>query len=68
MESESFGFEKGAFTGAVLKKPRKFDLANGGTILLNEIGEIDISVQAKLLQILQSGEFYRLRGGEEMFR
>jgi two-component system response regulator AtoC len=63
MESELFGFEKGAFTGADLRKPGKFDLANGGTILLNEIGEIDISVQPKLLQVLQDGEYSRL-GGE----
>jgi transcriptional regulator with PAS, ATPase and Fis domain len=63
LESELFGFEKGAFTGAHLKKPGKFELANGGTILLNEIGEIDITIQAKLLQVLQDGEFSRL-GGE----
>jgi len=63
LESELFGFEKGAFTGAHLKKPGKFELANGGTILLNEIGEIDIAMQAKLLQVLQDGEFSRL-GGE----
>jgi transcriptional regulator with PAS, ATPase and Fis domain len=63
LESELFGFEKGAFTGAHLKKPGKFELANGGTILLNDIGETDISIQAKLLQVLQDGEFSRL-GGE----
>jgi len=63
LESELFGFEKGAFTGAHLKKPGKFELASGGTILLNEIGEIDISIQAKLLQVLQDGGFSRL-GGE----
>ena len=63
LESELFGFEKGAFTGAYLKKPGKFELANNGTILLNEIGEIDISLQAKLLQVLQDGGFSRL-GGE----
>jgi two-component system response regulator AtoC len=63
LESELFGFEKGAFTGAHLKKPGKFELANGGTILLDEIGEIDISLQAKLLQVLQDGGFSRL-GGE----
>lgn len=62
IESELFGFEKGAFTGAHLNKPGKFELANGGTILLNEIGEIDISVQAKLLQVLQNGEFSPLGG------
>jgi two-component system response regulator AtoC len=63
LESELFGFEKGAFTGAHLRKPGKFELASGGTILLNEIGEIDISLQAKLLQVLQDGAFSRL-GGE----
>lgn len=63
LESELFGFERGAFTGAHRKKPGKFELANGGTILLNDIGEIDVSAQAKLLQVLQDGEFFRL-GGE----
>ena len=62
LESELFGFEKGAFTGAHLEKPGKFELANGGTILLNDIGEIDISIQAKLLQVLQDGMFSRLGG------
>lgn len=62
LESELFGFEKGAFTGADLKKPGKFELANGGTMILNDIGEIDISIQAKLLQVLQDGEFSRLGG------
>ncbi|MBP1712977.1 MAG: two component, sigma54 specific, transcriptional regulator, Fis family [Deltaproteobacteria bacterium] len=66
LESELFGFEKGAFTGADMKKPGKFDLANGGTILLNDIGEMDISIQAKLLQVLQDGEFSRLGGGENI--
>ena len=63
LESELFGFEKGAFTGAHLTKPGKFELANGGTILLDEIEEVDISLQAKLLQVLQDGGFSRL-GGE----
>lgn len=62
IESELFGFEKGAFTGAHLRKPGKFELANGGTILLNDIGEMDISIQAKLLQVLQDGMFSRLGG------
>ncbi|MDI7259207.1 MAG: sigma-54 dependent transcriptional regulator [Thermodesulfobacteriota bacterium] len=62
LESELFGFEKGAFTGAYLKKPGKFELANGGTILLNEISDVDISIQAKLLQVLQDGGFSRLGG------
>ncbi|MBP1713474.1 MAG: two component, sigma54 specific, transcriptional regulator, Fis family [Deltaproteobacteria bacterium] len=62
LESELFGYERGAFTGADQNKPGKFELANGGTILLNDIGEIDISIQAKLLQVLQDGEFSRLGG------
>jgi transcriptional regulator with PAS, ATPase and Fis domain len=66
LESELFGFEKGAFTGADMKKPGKFDLANGGTILLNDIGEMDVSIQAKLLQVLQEGEFSRLGGRENI--
>jgi transcriptional regulator with GAF, ATPase, and Fis domain len=66
LESELFGFEKGAFTGAHLRKPGKFELASGGTILLNEIGEIDFALQAKLLQVLQDGAFSRL-GEKEMF-
>ena len=66
MESEFFGYEKGAFTGAHAKKPGKFDLANGGTIFLDEIGEIDISVQSKLLQVLQDGEFSRLGGNRNV--
>ena len=66
LESELFGFEKGAFTGADMKKPGKFELANGGTILLNDIGEMDVSIQAKLLQVLQDGEFARLGGGENV--
>jgi len=66
LESELFGFEKGAFTGAHLEKPGKFELANHGTILLNDIGEIDISVQAKLLQVLQDGMFSRLGGNGDV--
>jgi two-component system response regulator AtoC len=66
LESELFGFDKGAFTGAHLKKPGKFELANGGTVILNDIGEIDISIQAKLIQVLQNGEFSRLGGGGDI--
>ncbi len=66
LESELFGFEKGAFTGAHLEKPGKFELANRGTILLNDIGEIDISIQAKLLQVLQDGVFSRLGGNGDV--
>ncbi len=67
LESELFGFEKGAFTGAHLKKPGKFELANGGTILLNDIGEMEISLQGKLLQVLQDGKFSRLGGDGDVF-
>jgi transcriptional regulator with PAS, ATPase and Fis domain len=62
LESEMFGFERGAFTGAHIKKPGKFELANDGTILLNDIGEMSVSTQAKLLQVLQDGMFSRLGG------
>lgn len=57
LESELFGYEKGAFTGAVQKKPGKFELADGGSILLDEIGELSPVLQVKLLRFLQSGEF-----------
>ena len=63
LESELFGFEKGAFTGAQRRKLGKFEFANGGTIFLDEIAEMSPALQAKLLQVLQDGEFSRL-GGE----
>jgi len=63
LESELFGYEKGAFTGAMRRKPGKFEFANHGSIFLDEIGEINPSLQAKLLQVLQDGEFSRV-GGE----
>ena len=66
LESELFGFERGAFTGADLRKPGKFELANEGTILLNDIEEMAVSVQAKLLQVLQDGEFSRLGGTDTL--
>jgi two-component system response regulator AtoC len=66
LESELFGFEKGAFTGANLKKPGRFELANGGTILLNDIGEMELSAQGKLLQVLQDGRFSRLGGNGDV--
>jgi two-component system response regulator AtoC len=62
LESELFGYEKGAFTGAYCLKPGKFELAHGGTIFLDEIAEIPLSLQAKLLQVLQDKEFSRLGG------
>ncbi len=62
LESELFGYEKGAFTGAYRQKPGKFELAHNGTIFLDEIGDISPSLQAKLLQVLQDGEFSRLGG------
>jgi two-component system response regulator AtoC len=65
LESELFGFEKGAFTGAGTRKPGRVDLAKGGTLFLDEIGEIDHSVQAKLLEFLQDGRFSRIGGDEE---
>ena len=65
LESELFGHEKGAFTGAVRKKPGKFELARGGTIFLDEIGTVSPSAQIKLLQVLQDGTFSRV-GGEEV--
>ena len=62
LESELFGHEKGSFTGAIAKKSGKFELANGGTILLDEISEMDLSLQAKLLRVLQEGEVDRVGG------
>ena len=62
LESELFGYEKGAFTGATAKKPGKFDLANEGTIFLDEIGDISAAMQVKLLRVLQEREFEHLGG------
>ncbi|MFP4071980.1 MAG: sigma 54-interacting transcriptional regulator [Desulfovibrionales bacterium] len=64
LESELFGHEKGAFTGAVSRKPGRFELAARGTILLDEISEMDIGLQAKLLRVLQEGEIDRVGGTE----
>lgn len=62
LESELFGHEKGAFTGAVAQRAGRFELANGGTLLLDEIGEISPAFQAKLLRVLQEGELERVGG------
>jgi len=66
IESELFGHERGAFTGAVSKQVGRFELADGGTIFLDEVGELPLSLQAKLLRVLQEGEFERLGSGKTM--
>jgi DNA-binding NtrC family response regulator len=66
LESELFGHEKGAFTGAMSQKQGKFELADGGTILLDEIGDISPKLQLDLLRILQEKSFYRVGGSEEL--
>ncbi|MEW5763174.1 MAG: sigma-54 dependent transcriptional regulator [Bacillota bacterium] len=67
LESELFGYEKGAFTGAVSRKPGKFELAAGGTVFLDEIGEMSPAMQVKLLRVLQEKAFERI-GGTETIR
>src|SRR6202171_4744032 len=67
LESELFGHERGAFTGATSEKPGKFELADKGTIFLDEIGEMHPALQAKLLQVLQDEEYYRV-GGKRALR
>jgi two-component system response regulator AtoC len=66
LESELFGFERGAFTGAIQHKPGKFEFANQGTMFLDEIGDMSFPLQAKLLQVLQDGEFSRLGGKHDV--
>src|SRR5690242_339287 len=66
LESELFGFERGAFTGAIQHKPGKFEFANQGTMFLDEISEMSPALQAKLLQVLQDGEFARLGGKHDV--
>jgi DNA-binding NtrC family response regulator len=66
LESELFGYEKGAFTGAAGQKRGKFELADGGTIFLDEIGDISPKLQVDLLRVLQDRTFYRLGGAEEV--
>lgn len=67
LESELFGHEKGAFTGAITARKGKFELADGGTIFLDEVGDLHAGSQAKLLRVLQEGEFHRV-GGEQPIR
>lgn len=66
LESELFGHERGAFTGALTTKPGKFEVADTGTIFLDEIGDMPINLQAKLLQVLQDGGFSRVGGVQEI--
>jgi DNA-binding NtrC family response regulator len=66
VESELFGHEKGAFTGAIGRKAGKFEEANGGTIFLDEIAEMDLSLQSKLLRVLQEREVIRVGGNEKV--
>jgi two-component system, NtrC family, response regulator HydG len=66
LESELFGHERGAFTGAAAARPGKFELADGGTLLLDEIAEMTPQLQAKLLRVLQDGSFQRLGGTREI--
>jgi DNA-binding NtrC family response regulator len=67
LESELFGHEKGAFTGAVQSRKGRFELADGGTLFLDEVGEMSLKVQVKLLRVLEKGEFERV-GGEKTIR
>jgi DNA-binding NtrC family response regulator len=66
VESELFGHERGAFTGAFARKPGRFELAQGGTLVLDEIGALDIGTQAKLLRVLEERTFERLGGTETL--
>jgi DNA-binding NtrC family response regulator len=66
LESELFGYEKGAFSGADSSKPGMFELANGGTLFLDEIGELDQKIQAKLLRVLDGAPYYRLGGTKKI--
>jgi transcriptional regulator with GAF, ATPase, and Fis domain len=67
VESELFGHEKGAFTGALQRKQGRFEIADGGTLFLDEIGDMSLDVQAKLLRVLQENEAMRV-GGDTPYR
>jgi DNA-binding NtrC family response regulator len=66
MESELFGHEKGAFTNATATKIGRIEMANGGTLFLNEVQNLSLEMQAKLLEVVESGRFYRVRGSQEI--
>ncbi len=66
VESELFGHEKGAFTGAIARRAGRFEQADGGTLFLDEVGELPLETQAKMLRVLHSGEFERLGGGRPL--
>ncbi|MFO1419766.1 MAG: sigma 54-interacting transcriptional regulator [Candidatus Competibacteraceae bacterium] len=66
VESELFGHEKGAFTGAISRRIGRFEQADGGTLFLDEVGELPLDTQAKMLRVLQSGEFERVGGGRSL--
>lgn len=66
LESELFGYERGAFTGANTTKPGRVEMANNGTLFLDEIAEMDFGLQAKLLQLLQDSQFWRIGGREDI--
>ncbi len=66
IEAELFGFEKGSFTGAEKKKPGKFEVAERGSVFLDEIGELPLNLQAKLLQVLHDKRYYRIGGNKEL--
>ena len=68
VESELFGHEKGAFTGAVALRTGRFEIADGGTLFLDEIGELPLELQAKLLRVLEDGEFERVGSARRLSR